>query len=135
MQIVGQDYHRRKGRCYGCSYYKNRGSSICKNSFLVEQTVLDQIVLKSLEKALTEEMIKVAVDKALEKHRAGQGAKLDRRTTIERELIEAKQEHLVDAIAAGDKDRRILDRLRVEESRRDQRMGTPGNGRRGRFAR
>jgi hypothetical protein len=121
MQIVGQDYHRRKGRFYGCSYYKNRGSSICKNSFLVEQTVLDQIVLKSLQEALTEEMIKVAVEKALEKHRAGQGAKLDRRTTIERELslIEAKQEHLVDPIAAGDKDRKIFDRLKVEEARRD----------------
>ncbi len=66
MQIVGQDYHRRKGRFYGCSYYKNRGSSICKNSFLVEQEVLDKIVLKSLEEALTEEMIKVAVEKALE---------------------------------------------------------------------
>ncbi len=55
MQIVGQDYHRRKGRFYGCSYYKNRGSSMCKNSFLVEQTVLDRIVLKSLEEALTGE--------------------------------------------------------------------------------
>jgi hypothetical protein len=101
MQIVGQDYHRQKGRFYGCSYYKNRGSSICKNSFLVEQQVLDQILLKSLQEALTEDMIKVAVEKALAKHRAGQGAQLDRRTTIERELslIAAKQEHLVDAIA------------------------------------
>lgn len=122
MQIVGQDYHRRKGRFYGCSYYKNRGSSICKNSFLVEQTVLDQIVLKSLEEALTEEMIKVAVDKALAKHRAGEGAKLDRRTSIERELslINAKQNHLVDRIAAGDKNRMIVDRLNAEEARREE---------------
>jgi hypothetical protein len=67
-------------------------------------------------------MIKVAVDKALAKHRAGAGAKLDRRTAIERELslIEAKAEHLVDAIAAGNKDRRILDRLRGEETRREE---------------
>lgn len=69
MQIVGQDYHRRKGRFYGCSYYKKRGPTICKNSFLVEQDVLDQIVLKSLQETLTEEMIKGAVQKALEKHR------------------------------------------------------------------
>ncbi len=122
MQIVGQDYHRRKGRFYGCSYYKNRGSSICKNSSLVEQTVLDQIVLKSLEEALTEEMIKVAVDKALAKHRAGEGAKLDRRTNIKRELslIHAKQNHLVDRIAAGDKNRMIIDRLNEEEARREE---------------
>ena len=67
-------------------------------------------------------MIKVAVEKALEKHRAGQGAQLDRRTTIERELslIAAKQEHLVDAIAAGDKYRTILDRLKIEETRHDE---------------
>jgi site-specific DNA recombinase len=120
MQIVGQDYHRRKGRFYGCSYYKNRGSSICKNSFLVEQTVLDQILLKSIQQALTEDLIKVAVDKALAKHRAGEGAKLDRRTGIERELslINAKQNHLVDRIAAGDKNRMIVDRLNEEEARR-----------------
>ncbi len=71
MTIVGQDYHRRKGRFYGSSYYKNCSSSICKNSLLVEQEFLDQIVLKLLHEALTEDMVKVAVDKALAKHRAG----------------------------------------------------------------
>ena len=122
MTIVGQDYHRRKGRFYGCSYYKTRGSSICKNSLLVEQEYLDQIVLKSLHEALTEEMVKVAVEKALAKHRAGEGAKLDRRTSIERELslIVAKKEHLVDAIAAGKKDSFIFDRLDAEEVRRQE---------------
>ena len=124
MTIVGQDYHRRKGRFYGCSYYKTRGSSICKNSLLVEQEYLDQIVLKSLHEAVAEEMIKVAVEKALAKHRAGEGAKLDRQTGIERELslIEAKKEHLVDAIAAGDKDPEIFKRLRSEEARRQALM-------------
>ena len=122
MTIVGQDYHRRKGRFYGCSYYKTRGSSICKNSLLVEQEFLDQIVLKSLHEALTEDMVKVAVEKALAKHRAGEGAKLERRTSIERELslIVAKKEHLVDAIAAGDKDRSIFERLKAEEIRRQE---------------
>lgn len=120
MTIVGQGYHRRKGRFYGCSYYKTRGSSICKNSFLVEQEYLDQIVLKSLRETLTEEMVKVAVEKALAKHRTGEGAKLDRRTSIERELslIVAKKEHLVDAIAASDKDQAIFERLKAEEIRR-----------------
>ncbi len=58
--------------------------------------MLDQILLKSIHEALTEDMIKVAVDKALQKHRAGQGATLDGRAAIERELslIEAKQVHL-----------------------------------------
>ncbi len=120
MTIIGQDYHRKNGRFYGCSYYKSRGSSICKNSLLVEQEYLDQIVLKSLHEAVTEEMLKVAVEKALAKHRAGEGTKLDRRTSIERELslIEAKKEHLVDAIAAGDKDPKIFERLKAEERQR-----------------
>lgn len=41
MTIVGQDYHCRKGKFYECSYYKTRGSSICKNSSLVEQEYID----------------------------------------------------------------------------------------------
>ena len=78
-------------------------------------------MLKSLHEALTEDMVNVAVEKALAKHRAGEGAKLDRRTSIERELslINAKQNHLVDRIAAGDKNRMIVDRLNEEETRRE----------------
>jgi hypothetical protein len=121
MQIVGADYNRKKGRFYRCSYYKNRGSSICKNSLLVEQDALDQIVLNSIQQALTENMIRVAVNKALERHRASQGVNLDRRRAIERELslIEAKQVHLVDAIATGDKSRMLIERLKVEETTRE----------------
>ena len=122
MTIVGQDYHRRKGRFYGCSYYKTRGSSICKNSLLVEQRYLDQVVLKSLHEALTEEMLKVAIDKALAKHRAGEGAKLDRRTDIQRELslIEAYEKNLVDAIAKGQPMDPLLAKLKAEEARKKE---------------
>jgi hypothetical protein len=122
MTIVGQDYHRRKGRFYGCAYYKTRGSSICNNSLLVEQDVLDRVLLKSIADVLTEQMLKVAVDKALAQMRAGQGAKLDRRTAVERELslIGTKKEHLVDAIAEGNKDPAIRERLNVEETRRQE---------------
>ena len=120
MTIVGQDYHRRKGRFYGCSYYKTRGSSICKNSLLVEQEYLDQIVLKSLHEAVAEEMIKVAVEKALAKHRAGEGKKLDRQADIQRELslIEAYEDNLVDAIGKGQPMDPLLAKLRAEETRK-----------------
>jgi hypothetical protein len=45
-------------------------------------------------------MFKVAPEKALVNHRAGLGAKLDRRNDIERELrvIAAQKEHLIDSI-------------------------------------
>ncbi len=120
MQIVGANYHREKGRFYACSYYKKRGAAICKNSLLVEQDVIDRIVLKSLEEAFTEEMIKVAVEKAIEKHRAGQGASLDRRTKIERELslIETYEKNIVDAIAKGQPMDPLLVKLKAEEVRR-----------------
>ena len=66
-----QVYHRQKRTFHGCSYYKTRGSSICKNSLLVEREVLDHIVLKSIQEALTDWGIKVAVDKALAKTSSG----------------------------------------------------------------
>ena len=81
MTIVGQDYHRRKGRFYGCSYYKTRGSSICRNSLLVEQELLDQVVLKSLHEALSEEVL-------FEGHRS-KGP----RKTSKRRRGEARSEH------------------------------------------
>lgn len=67
-------------------------------------------------------MLKVAVDKPLAQMRAEQGSKVDRRTAVERELslIGAKKEHLVDAIAEGNKDPAIRERLNVEETRRQE---------------
>lgn len=120
MTIVGQNYHREKGRYYGCSYYKSRGSSICKNSLLVEQELLDQTVLKAIEEALTEEMLKVAIEKALANHRAGASVQLDHRSRIERELslIEAQLRNLVDAVANGRKDGALFERLATEEARK-----------------
>lgn len=120
MTIVGQDYHRQKGRFYGCSYYKSRGSSICKNSLLVEQELLDHTVLKAIEEALTEEMLKVAIEKALAKHRAGASVQLDHRSRIERELslIEAQLKNLVDAVANGRKEGTLFDRISSEEARK-----------------
>ena len=52
----------------------------------------------------------------------GQGGKLNRRTAIERELslIGAKKEHLVDAIAEGNKDPAIRERLSAEETKRQE---------------
>jgi hypothetical protein len=121
MTIVGADYHRRKGRFYGCSYYKSRGSSICKNSLLVEQDVLDQIVLKSIQDILTDKMLNVAIEKALAQHRAGDQAKLGRRIAVQRELslIEAQLERLVDAVANGQKDRALFNRITAEEAKKD----------------
>jgi len=108
MQIVGADYHRKKGRFYGCSYYKKRGASICNNSFVVDQLALDQIILKSVEDVLTEE--------------TGREIHIDRKSAIERELslIEAHEKNLVNAIAKGKRVDPLLAELEREESRREE---------------
>jgi hypothetical protein len=120
MTIVGADYHRRKGRFYGCSYYRSRGTSICSNSLLAEQELLDQTVLKSIEEALTEEMLKVAVEKALIKHRSQAIDQVGARAKIERELslVEAHLNNLVDAVANGRKEPALFERIANEESRK-----------------
>jgi hypothetical protein len=83
----------------------------------VGQYNLDQIVLKLLHEALTEEMLKMAVEKALTKPRAGAEAMLDRQTDIHRELslIESYEKKLVDAIAKGQSMDPLLAKLKAEE--------------------
>ena len=82
------------------------------------QSNLDQIVLKLLHEALIEEMLKVAVEKALTKPRAGAGAMLDRQTDIHRglSLIESYEKNLVDAIAEGQSMDPLLAKLKAEEA-------------------
>lgn len=69
--------------------------------------------------------MKVALEKPSVKLRAGEEAKMDRRTTIEQEfsLIEAKHVHVVEAIAVDDKASlkiasASLDFLRAHNSKR-----------------
>ena len=122
MTIIGQDYHGKKGRFYGCAYYRKRGSTICKNSLLVEQKMLDQVVLKAISDVISEEMLKVSVEKALAQLRAKAESAPNRRTAIQRELslIEARLRNLVDAIAAGKKEGTLIERLNAEETRKEE---------------
>ena len=61
------------------------------------------MLIDALSEALDEQVIEVAVEKALARLRAGREQHLDRRTQIERELslIETKLARLVDAITSG----------------------------------
>ena len=122
MTVVGRDYRGKDGHFYTCSYYRKRGSTICRNSLLIEQDVLDQIVLKAIADALNEETLKIAVEQALERLRTGLRLKLNRGTAIERELslIEAHEGNLVDAIANGQPSAPLLERLNKEEARKKE---------------
>ncbi len=120
MTVVGQDYHRRSGRYYVCAYHKKRGSSICKNSLLMEQKQLDNVLLKAVANVLQGEFLAQAIEQALIQIRSQHDTDLDRRTQIEREvsLIEAAEERLMDAIGKGESMAPLLARLKAEENRK-----------------
>lgn len=125
MTVVGQDYHRRSGRYYACSYHKKRGSSICKNALVVEQELLDKVLLRSLAEVLHEKVLDHAIEHALIQIRSQHDTRLDRRTQIERELslIEAVENRLVDAIGNGDTMGPLLAKLKHEEARKTALIG------------
>ncbi|MBA2486683.1 MAG: recombinase family protein [Nitrospira sp.] len=121
MMVVGPGTSRRQGRYYGCAYHKKRGSSICKNSLLAEQEMLDQVLLRSLANVLHEQVIDQAIEQTLIQLRSQHHSQLDRRTHIERELslIEAIKVRLVNAIKKGEGAvEPLLASLSGEESRK-----------------
>lgn len=122
IEALGRDYSRRKGRFYGCSYHRKRGTSICRNAMRVQQEVLDQIVLKALSDVLDEKLLEEAVERALEKLRSGQAQQQCRQAPLERELsrIDVCEQHLIDAIARGDNMEPLLARLKSEERRKKE---------------
>ena len=114
-------FRARQGRYYVCAYHKKRGSSICKNSMLAEQELLDKVLLKAIADVLHEKVLDEAIEQALIQLRNHQHQELDRRTEITRELslIEAYEGRLGDAIKKGEGSMEpLLALLRSEENRK-----------------
>jgi len=120
MMVVGPGTSRRQGRYYACAYHKKRGSSICKNSLLAEQDLLDKVVLKALADVLHEQVLDQAIEQALIQMRSQHTTHLGRSAEIKRELslIEAYQVRLVDVIKKGEPMDPLLVTLKDEESRK-----------------
>lgn len=120
--LVGmtRDFKRTRKALYGCERHHKRGATICRNSLLIRQERLDQIVLQAIADALDERILARAVEKALERLRSGQDRLLDRRTAIERELslLETHIGNLVDVVARGGANDALLARLRAEDARK-----------------
>jgi len=83
---ITRDFKRTRKALYGCDRYHKRGPTVCRNSLLIRQERLDQVVLQAIADALDERILARAVEKALERLRSGQDRLLDRRAAIEREL-------------------------------------------------
>src|SRR5262249_34857156 len=93
---------------------------VCSNALLVRQETLDQVLLAAIAEVLDARLLEEAMQRAVQRLRAGQERHLDRRTQIERELslIEATEARLVDGIARGDAMDPLLARLKAEEARK-----------------
>jgi site-specific DNA recombinase len=105
---------------YGCFTNHRRGGAICANKAHIRQDALDSAVLAALNEALNERVIETAVEKALARLRSGQSEHLERRPVIERELslIQAHENHLLDAIKRGEAVELLVAALKNEEERK-----------------
>jgi site-specific DNA recombinase len=91
-------------RFYVCAESQNRGAAVCRNEVRVRQDLLDHAVIQALGELLDERLVDAAVDRALERLRAGEARALDQRTQVERELglIEHRIQRGLDAYLNGD---------------------------------
>ncbi len=117
---ITRDFKRTRKALYGCDRYHKRGPTVCRNSLLIHQERLDQVVLQAIADALDERILAQAVEKALGRLRSGQDRFLDRRAAIERELslLETHLGNLVDAVARGEANDSLFARLKTEETRK-----------------
>jgi site-specific DNA recombinase len=105
---------------YGCSYHHKRGTTICANGVQIRQDLLDHAVLQSICELLDRRIVEAAVSKALARLRADYEGELGRRAAIERELshLEAREQHLVEAIKQGEAMEPLVAALKAEEERK-----------------
>src|SRR5215470_1797700 len=84
-------------------FHHRRGSKVCRNPVLIRQEKLDQVVLEAIAEALDERLLERAVEKAAARVARRQRAAPDRRTQLERELldVEARLQRGLDALLAG----------------------------------
>ena len=83
---------------------------------------LDQVVLKAITDVLDDRLIEQAIDTALQRMRSGVDHRLDREPAIKRELdlLDAKQQKIIDAIERGEPGKPLGTRLRETESRKEE---------------
>ena len=103
---------------YMCAYYHGRGRAVCTNDLRIKQGIMDSALLHALNRVLDEQLMEVAVARALAEIRAGQTTFRDQRQAAERtlSLIESRLRHLVEAIATGKATDTIYSELQKEEA-------------------
>ncbi len=84
---------RRSGPCYGCSYYRNRGVTVCDNSCLETTYIVDTRLLEEIERqVLTADARSYVLERAAALVRERTAAAPDRLTTVRAEAAKAERE-------------------------------------------
>jgi hypothetical protein len=112
---------RRRAPFYACTYNVKRGRTICRNTTVVRQEVIERAFLDALAAALDARMIEGAVREALVTRRRDGDQRLGQRGQLERErsLVEARTRHILNAVGAGFATTPLLQALEREEARKD----------------
>jgi site-specific DNA recombinase len=116
----GTGAKRWPARFYGCTTRDRRGPAICANRTLLRHELLDAAFLDAIRARLDDGLVRGAIARAVALRRERQGAAVERRPAVERELhaVEQRIGRLVDAIATGGPVEELLERLRAERARK-----------------
>ena len=111
--------HRRSGKLYACAYHLKRGSSICCNATMAQQSALEEAVLNALSDVMHPRVLDRALQEAMEQLQPDQARLRAERTKIEEQLTKTKaaQRRLTDAIAQGGSMEALLESLKREEAK------------------
>jgi site-specific DNA recombinase len=111
---------RQRAAFYGCTYHSKRGRTVCGNSTVISQDVIERAFLDALAAALDARMIEDAVREAIVRLRRDGDQRLGQRGVLERErsLVEAHTRHILDAVKAGYATTALLQELEREEARK-----------------
>ena len=115
-----RSHGRRRQPFYACTYNVKRGRTVCRNTTVIRQEVIERAFLDALAAAPDARMIEDAVREALVKLRRDGDQRLDQRGRLERErsLVEARTRHILNAVGAGFATTPLLQELEREEARK-----------------
>src|SRR5205809_3951639 len=117
----GPASNRHRVSFYGCTYNRKRGEHVCANRTTIKTGIVDEALLDALTELLQARALDLAVDRAIQRLRAGRETHGDRRCHIERELslVETRLVRLADAIANTDAGvPTLVAKLKAEEDRK-----------------
>jgi hypothetical protein len=122
MTVRSRAHGKKRFYYYVCASYDSRGTSVCTNSLLLPMIGADDEIIGKVSSLLDPEVVKGAIDDALELLRVGRAGETERREVLRREIeVNAtEQARLANAIARGDDIAALTAALKAREQRRVQ---------------